>query len=66
MALTNDQLDLACKIVGIHKQKLYDTLRYLDESSPRAGFTNAEIDATTDLFSALDAERDARRLNQAG
>lgn len=61
MHLTNEQLDLLCKTVGIAKQKLYDSLKYLDPQSDRARFANEEIDELTAVFTVLDGERDSRR-----
>ena len=61
MHLTDEQLDLLCKTVGIAKQKLYDSLKYLDPKSDRAHFSNEEIDELTAVFTVLDHERDARR-----
>lgn len=66
MNLSDDQMDLLCKTVGIAKQKHYDSLKYLDPSSDRASFANGEIDDLTAVFAVIDGERDARRKAPTG
>ena len=61
MILTDEQLLLASKHLGIAKQKLNETASYLDPKSDRYRFNDVESDKLAELIAVLDEEHSSRR-----
>ena len=61
MILTDEQLLLVSKHLGIAKQKLNETAQYLDPKSDRYRFNDIEADKLTELIAVFDEEHSNRR-----
>lgn len=66
MDLSNEQLNLISKHLGIAKQKLNESTEYLDPHSDRYKFNDQEADKLTEIIAVVDGEISRRRKEAVG